>query len=112
MGSAIGAYDLSTPRSATVPFGYPLHVEVGYGAAGIPVGVTRWPKMVSPYEIGHGSLQPERVGVGHGAVGIPVACRGRLWCRCDTRWRDYVARDVDVRATEAYGLEPLRYPLE
>ena len=32
-----------TPKSATAPVGYPLHVEVGYDAVGIPVGVTRWP---------------------------------------------------------------------
>ena len=53
MKSAMGAYGLSASRSAVVPLGYPLHVEVGYGAVGIPVGVTRWPKMVSPYVPDH-----------------------------------------------------------
>ena len=62
-----------TLRSATVPVGYPLYVEVGYGAVWIPVGVTRWSKMVPPDKIGHGSLRPERVGVGYGADGTPVA---------------------------------------
>ena len=90
-----------------MPVGYPLYVEVGYGAVGIPVGAARLPMVVSPYKTSHGGVRPEHVRVGYGAVGIPVASLDRLPCRLDTRWRERVTRDADVWATEARGLGPL-----